>query len=43
MGIMAMPAQPVISVSIDHPFLFLLYDSRTKTILFLGRVMNPGQ
>ena len=43
MGIMALPAQPVISVSIDHPFLFLLYDSRTKTILFLGRMKNPGQ
>jgi serpin B len=42
MGIMAMPAQPVISVSIDHPFIFLLYDSRTKTILFLGRMVNPG-
>jgi serpin B len=43
MGIMAMPAQPAISVSIDHPFIFLLYDSRTKTILFLGRMVNPGQ
>ena len=25
----------------DHPFLFLLIDSQTRTILFIGRVMNP--
>ena len=25
----------------DHPFIFLLIDSNTRTILFIGRVMNP--
>lgn len=25
----------------DHPFIFLLIDSYTKAILFMGRVMNP--
>jgi serpin B len=26
----------------DHPFIFLLIDSYTRTILFIGRVMNPN-
>ena len=25
----------------DHPFIFLLIDSNTRTILFIGRIMNP--
>ena len=27
----------------DHPFVFLIYDNETATILFLGRVNDPGQ
>jgi len=42
-GIMAIPAQQIQNVMIDHPFLFFLFDTRTKTILFMGRVMNPGK
>jgi serpin B len=25
----------------DHPFIFLLVDSNTRTILFIGRILNP--
>lgn len=42
MGLMAVPAQPL-HVTIDHPFLFFLVDPQTKTILFMGRMMNPSQ
>jgi serpin B len=29
-------------VNIDHPFIFLIRDIETDTILFIGRVMNPS-
>ncbi|KAL5256224.1 hypothetical protein ACHWQZ_G011445 [Mnemiopsis leidyi] len=28
-------------VSIDHPFMFIIYDNKNKVILFMGRVLNP--
>ena len=40
-GITAMPANPV-DVTIDRPFIFLIRDIPTGTVLFLGRVMNPA-
>jgi serpin B len=40
MGMTSGPTEPLV-VTIDHPFLFLIYDAQTHTILFLGRCMNP--
>ncbi len=37
-----MPEEPVI-MTIDRPFIFLIRDMETGTILFLGRVLNPAQ
>ena len=33
--------QPVTVVRADHPFVFLIRDTRTNSLLFLGRVQNP--
>jgi serpin B len=34
-------APPPAEIHLDHPYLFLIRDNATKTILFLGRVENP--
>lgn len=37
------PMPPPVSVfRTDHPFLFLIYERSTRSILFLGRVVNPS-
>lgn len=40
-GLTAIPEEPV-NVTLDHPFIFLIRDIETGTILFVGRIMNPG-
>ena len=34
------PEEPV-EFRADHPFMFLIRDSRTQAVLFLGRLVNP--
>lgn len=38
----AMPGQPV-TIDINRPFIFLIRDEPTGSILFVGRVLNPSQ
>lgn len=36
-----MPDEPPVVFRADHPFLFMICENATGSILFLGRVMNP--
>ncbi len=37
----SMPLDPEVTVTIDRPFVFLIRDIDTGSVLFLGRVMDP--
>jgi len=41
MGLKSMPVGEPIVVKVDHPFLFLIRDTQTGAVLFLGRVVQP--
>jgi serpin B len=40
-GTTSMPEEPRVELTLDHPFIFLVRDIQTGTILFVGRVLNP--
>ncbi len=40
MGLKSMPVGEPIVVKVDHPFLFLIRDTQTGAVLFLGRVVQ---
>ncbi len=40
-GTTSMPSE-VATVTVDHPFIFLIRDIQTGSIVFIGRVLNPA-
>jgi serpin B len=41
-GTTSVPAEPI-ELKVDRPFIFLIRDIETGTIIFVGRVVNPAQ
>jgi serpin B len=42
MGVTSVQVEPPVEVRIDRPFIFAIEDVRTNTLLFIGRVVQPG-
>ena len=40
---MATTVQPHLTYRVDRPFLFLVRDEPTGTLLFIGKVLNPQE
>jgi serpin B len=43
MPVTGLAEDPITPFHVDHPFLLMSRDQPTGTLLFLGRVMDPGQ
>ena len=41
-AVVMIEALPQVAVNVDRPFIFFIRDIETGTILFVGRVLNPG-
>jgi serpin B len=42
MDLMSAPAGQPVTITVDRPFIYLIRDQQTGTILFLGRVLDPA-
>ena len=39
----AFPSEPPPEMRMDRPFIYVIYDKGSGSILFMGRVMNPAE